>query len=136
MGVVARDDAGCVLLSASRTIWRADTVEMTELYAADWAVSLAIEHQWPNVTFEGDTSLVVEALNGVRFRGLHAQTLVQNIRSRMGGFVSFSFCFCYRECNEIAHRLAQWASRSSCDNVWIKASPLWIRDLVISDISP
>lgn len=60
MGVVARHDSGCVLLTASKTQLIVATVEMAEIYAADWAVTLAKDQQWSKVEFEGDAVLVIE----------------------------------------------------------------------------
>lgn len=55
-----------------------------------------------------------------------------NICLKIGVFDNISFSLCVRECNEVAYRLARWASNSNIDNVWIDSSPNWIRDIVIN----
>lgn len=109
---------------------------MTELTAVAWAINLAKEHRWRAVKIEGDARLVIEALNGRRAGGLHSQTLINNIKSMLSFFTSISFSFCYRECNEVANRLARWATSNKCNLVWPRSGPLWIEDLVLADILP
>src|SRR5688572_17163908 len=107
---------------------------MAELKAVEWAVQLAQQHGWSAVNVESDAQLVIDALNGARRRGFHAQTLVDNI-FRMIVNLNIRFSFCYRESNMAAHRLAYRASSSSCISVWTKDYPLWISDLVLLDSS-
>ncbi|CAO2836998.1 unnamed protein product [Amaranthus hypochondriacus] len=136
LGVVARDGDGQILLSAARTVAASTEAELAELEAAAWVVQLAVEQGWDNVIVEGDARLVIEALNQERARGFYAQTLVNNIRFMASNLSSIVFSFCFRESNEIANRLAHWASKSNCNSVWIRSCPNWIRDLVLTDCLP
>lgn len=124
-----------LVLTAARSLPFTSSVELAECYAADWAVLLASEQRWSHIVVEGDAALIIQALHGSLLRGLHEQVILHNVISRVENFDSISFSFCYRECNEVANRLAHWASSSSCDNVWLGYGPTWISDIVISDIS-
>lgn len=62
LGVIARDDKGCVLLAASKTLLPRISAEMAELKAADWVVQIARQQLWRNIVLEGDAYLVIEAL--------------------------------------------------------------------------
>lgn len=111
------------------------SVERAELEAFKMALDLVHEHRWSPVIIEGDAQLIVEALCGKIVRGLHSQVLVHNIRHSAALLSGITFCFCFREANHVAHRLARRAVTSVCDNVWVDNGPLWISDLVFSDFS-
>lgn len=65
--MVARDDCGCVILSAAKSQWPLVSAEMGEVVmAAEWAVRLALEHHWSNIIVEGDATLVIDALKKQR----------------------------------------------------------------------
>lgn len=134
LGVVARDAAGTIQLVASGSWSPFTTVEMAELAAAEWAVSLASSKGWSTVEIEGDAAVVIDALNNKKVRSFHSQIMVDNIRSLLSSFQSISFSFCSRDCNSVAHRLAQRASHNICNRVWIYSSPIWISDLVCLDL--
>lgn len=84
---------------------------------------------------EGDAQNVVKAIQGKLKRGFHNQILVENVRAAASGIPQVFFDFCYREANNVAHRLAKWASTSICSNVWRDGGPLWITDIVLSDFA-
>lgn len=135
IGVVARNDVGEVLFAASKTLWPVSTVERAEIEAFLWAVELAKMHQWLHVTLEGDAQVVVHALQQKLTRSFHNQVLIDNVLASSAGRISFSFNFCYREANRVAHRLAKWASMNICSSVWLNSGPSWIDDFVFSDLS-
>lgn len=64
MGVVARDSAGTVLLSASKSFWPVVHAERAEIEAFTWATGLVKDHNWSKVVIEGDAQIVVKALQG------------------------------------------------------------------------
>ena len=61
------------------------------------------------------------------------QAMLEDVSSLVPSFEKIIFSFCYRECNEIAHRLAKWATSSFSDEVWLVGGPSWISDLIVSD---
>ncbi|XP_057535284.1 uncharacterized protein LOC130813467 [Amaranthus tricolor] len=115
--VVTRDDVGTILLAASKTIWTSISVERVELEAFYWAAVYVKGMQCSNVIFKGDAQIVVDALQHKISRDLHNQVHVTNILDLLSNVGSFSFYFCFREANNVAHRLARWASTSICSKV-------------------
>lgn len=51
-------------------------------------------------------------------------------------FSAFNFMFCYREMNEVVHRLAKWAMVCECNEVWLDSSPTWLEDVIVADLPP
>ncbi|CAO2816320.1 unnamed protein product [Amaranthus hypochondriacus] len=108
---------------------------MVEVKAALWALSLAVSYGWRCIFLEGDCKLISETLPGYRKRAFHIQTIVDNCLSFRQNFDSISFVFCFRECNQVARRLAQWARRGVSDEIWEHVAPDWLRDVLYSDFS-
>lgn len=102
VGVVARNEAGEVLLTASKTVWPFYIVERAELEAFQWAVQLVKDMQWSEVILEGDAQNVVNSLQCKLSRGIHNQVLVNNILAATSGINHLSFNFCFREANNVA----------------------------------
>lgn len=94
VGVVARNDAGEVLLSASRTMWPFNSVERAEIEAFQWAMEIAKDKQWSSIIVEGDALNVVNALQGKISRGIHNQVIINNILAAVRGMHDlFQFLF-------------------------------------------
>jgi ribonuclease HI len=135
LGMVVRNADGAVLMAAARTSWPLVDVERAEIEAFKWATELVKENNWNHVLLEGDASNVVNALQKKLTRSLHNQVLVDNTFYMLSNVHSHSFSFCYREANQVAHRLARWATSSVCSRVWHDGGPSWITDIVMSDLS-
>lgn len=136
LGFVARDSSGKVLLAASKSSWPALDAERAEIDAFLWAARKVKEQQWNNVIIEGDVQSVVKALQGYITRNFYNQVMISNTLEELANVNNLSFNFCFREANEVAHRLARWVAASVCSSVWFDDGPLWIQDVVISDLSP
>lgn len=134
-GMVARNDSGNVLIAASKTMWPFSSVERAELEAIQWTMEIIKEHQWNNVIVEGDAQNVIKALQRRLNRSFHNQVIADNIVAASADIEHVSFSFCFREDNNVAHRLAKWASSSVCSSVWLNGGPPWIADIVLSDLS-
>lgn len=125
---------GTVLLSAARTVWPVVAVERAEIQGFSWAADIVNEKNWSNVMVEGDAQVVVRALQGSISRNLHNQVLIDNVRFQMSKIADHSFSFCFREANNVAHKLAKWATANVCSRVWLNEYPSWISKFVIADI--
>lgn len=66
---------------------------------------------------------------------IYNQIVVENVRAAASTVHQLSFSFCYREANNVAHRLDKWVSSNVCSNVWLDSGPSWITDVVFSDSS-
>lgn len=135
IGVVARNAHGNVLLSAAKTVWPFISMERAELEAFKIAIDFVKDNSWSNVIIEGYAQNVVNALCGKIKRGGHTHILVSNISFVVSKLIGISFSFCFREANNVAHRLAKRALTSVCSSVWVDGGPLWISNLVLSDFS-
>lgn len=84
---------------------------------------------------ESDVQTLVPAINNLCQRRGNTNTIVEeDIRLLKSKFDSINFSFCFRECNEIAHKLdAKWTTSSFCDKVLLEGGPTWIIDLIVSD---
>ena len=95
LGMVSRSSDGTVVLAASKSVWPYYGVEHIEIEAFSWAVELGQTFGGQHCVFEGDTKVVVEALNGNVFRAGHNQVLIENILANSKGFEKVSFPFVF-----------------------------------------
>lgn len=107
LGVVACNESSAVLFAASRTIRPYIDVERAEIEAFVWAASLAKDRDWNRIIFEGDAQTIVNALKRNTPRSLHNQVLINIVSAILSDIDSYSFSFCYREENNVAHRVAR-----------------------------
>lgn len=61
--------------------------------------------------------MVIHALQNVGTRSGNVQLIIEDVLALIPYFESLLFSFCYRECNEVAHRLAKWVVSSFSDEV-------------------
>ncbi|XP_021839114.2 uncharacterized protein [Spinacia oleracea] len=133
IGIVTRDMQGKVVFASSKTLLQRWGPEMGEAAAALVAIKVAKEQGWKDIVLEGDACTIIRALKGSQQRGSHVQLMVEDARSIMPSFDSISFSFCFRECDEVAHRLAKQAVSNFSDEVWLDGGPLWISDVLVFD---
>lgn len=134
--MIARDSKGKMMVAKARTFIQHLDSELAEVRAAVCAMQLAVEYRYKKVSFEGDALLIIKALQGASRRSGYVQLLVEDALAIASNFDQFRFEFCYRECNEVAHRLAKWAVSSFCDEVWLSESSSWLSDVLILDLIP
>lgn len=94
-----------------------------------------MDRGWQKVDMEGDCRMIINALNGLGSRSFHIQTIIDNCRSLFPSFITVSCHFCFRECNQAAHRIAKWASGGLCQEVWVNSAPGGLVDILYSDLS-
>lgn len=135
LGVVAQDENGAVLPSASKTIWPFSDVERAEIEAFGWAIELVKERRWNKCIFEGDAQNVVKGLQSHLPHGFHNQVLIDNALYSVIDIQQHSFNFCFRQANGVASRLARWVVACIGSRVWLDGGPVWISDIVLSDSS-
>ncbi|KAL2921546.1 hypothetical protein RDABS01_013037 [Bienertia sinuspersici] len=135
VGVVARNDQGKVMAAISNTILQEWGAEMVEVPTAKRAVKLAKNQGWRKVIVEGDAANIIKALTCQANMSTYVQMMVEDMLADVSYLDCITFNFCFRECNEVAHRLAKWAVTSFCDEVWLGEGPSWILYVVVSDIA-
>ncbi|KAL2931806.1 hypothetical protein RDABS01_037216 [Bienertia sinuspersici] len=99
------------------------------------ALELAKAQGWSNIIVEGDALNIIKALQGQTQRSSYVQATVEDALALVSSFNDVKFNFCFRGCNEVAHRMAKWAVTAYSDKVWLGEDPNWISDVVVSNIS-
>jgi hypothetical protein len=89
------------------------------------------------VIFESDSKILVNALQTRSYDLSEIGVLVRDIRSvYIGSFDSYEFSYCPRECNRVAHELAQFGFRAEEGCLgWADEAPVFVSELVASDIA-
>lgn len=109
-------------------------MERAEIEAFHWAAGVVKDRNWSKIIIEGDAQVVVKALQRSITRNIYNQVLINNTLNHVAEVNSLSFSFCFREANNVAHRLARWAAASVCSRVWLGEGPSWISDIVLADL--
>lgn len=91
---------------------------------------VAINQGWKHIIIEGDCKGIIDAMNRKCNRGFHIHSIIDNNISLGQVFSAISFMFCFRECNEVAHRLARWAISGISDTLWGDNVPVWLKDVL------
>ena len=84
---------------------------------------------------ESDSAILVQALKTSEYDLSEIGTLLREARSScILNFDVFEFDFCRRECNKVAHELAQYGARVGLPiSEWIEHVPKFVSVLVTSD---
>ena len=135
IGFIAQDSEGNFIFAGLKSVWFDGFAEIVEAQALFWAMFVAKEKGWSDVSFEGDCKVIFDSLYRIGSRGFHVQTIIDNCLSFRSYFRSLSFLFCFRDCNGVAHRLAKWAACGLSQEVWDKTGPTWLEDALYSNMT-
>ncbi|KAK9009186.1 hypothetical protein V6N11_035731 [Hibiscus sabdariffa] len=109
------------------------TTESAEACAFKEGVRMAIENDWTQVIFEGDSATTVSKLDRKELERSHTAAHLRSTISKLVDQPGFSFSFVRRACNQAAHGLAQWAVNEDVIFRFDFAIPLCIKHFVIED---
>ncbi|KAK8635129.1 hypothetical protein V6N13_023006 [Hibiscus sabdariffa] len=109
------------------------TAESAEACAFEEGVRMAIENDWTQVVFEGDSATVVSKLDRKELDRSHTAAHLRSTISKLMDHPGFSFSFVRRACNRAAHGLAQWAVNGDVIFRFDFDIPLCIEHFVIED---
>ncbi|KAL3825323.1 hypothetical protein ACJIZ3_021352 [Penstemon smallii] len=132
LGVVARSEHGICVGWRSVCIRQSLDPTAAEARAALLAVEFAKERNWSKVIVEGDSSVVVNAIGCSSESRADYGIIIEDIKHIASSFESFSIQHLRREGNRVAHELAQL---SSVDSFALNVLPVWIQNIVLSDLS-
>ncbi|RLN25696.1 hypothetical protein C2845_PM07G29720 [Panicum miliaceum] len=134
IGVVIRDSAGSVLLTAWRVISNAASAEEVELLACREGVSLAAEWSPLPAILESDCLSAVNVLRKPSDQRSSSTFVIQETTEVAKGLPSFQVHHIKREQNGVAHELlAQLAIRLFHNAVWRNRCPACVEQLVTQD---
>ena len=105
------------------------------MLAARRAALFACECGFQQLSFEGDSELVIKALRHGEMQHSSVGHILKDTMSCVSFFQSCSFSHVGRQGNSVAHALAQRTRLSFPIVVWMKFVPLDIMSFVMSDIS-
>ncbi|XP_038718208.1 uncharacterized protein LOC120011213 [Tripterygium wilfordii] len=133
MGIVFRDEYGDVL--ASCALVRSTILDPTlaEALACLQAVKLSSELGFTELIFEGDSAVIVNAINGsVPTRAVWSK-VIEEIKRLLGYFMSWKVVFVRRTANLAAHSMAKHALLVQDMQVWIEEVPSSVVNIVYAE---
>lgn len=134
-GAVNRDHQGLAFLSTCKSLPRACSAEEAEGRAALVGLrALANVYRGP-VELETDCKSLADALNADVTVRSPCYGILLDIKAALAVFSEHRISFARRECNRLAHELADEA-RKNGDNLIIADVPHRLRHLVHSDCNP
>ncbi|KAM3241891.1 hypothetical protein ACQJBY_054552 [Aegilops geniculata] len=101
------------------------------------AAEASAEFGLHRVVLESDSKVLVQALNSDDYdRAMIGVLLREKCSVCHANFESFSFNFCKRDCNKVAHELTVFGLRArAVDLSWIEQAPDCVLVLVASEIA-
>ena len=103
------------------------------MLAARNAICLARDLQFSRVILEGDSEVVIKALNSPYVPSSSIGHLIRDIKIISAAFIDVRFCHIRRQGNRVAHSLARQACNSSPYNVWMEDVPPDILSVYLAD---
>ncbi|XP_065617279.1 uncharacterized protein LOC136062310, partial [Quercus suber] len=123
IGVVIRNHEGQVMAALSEKIKKPASAEILEALAARRAVNFTMELGFNQSMFEGDSEVIIKALNAEDFSLASVGHIIKDIWSMSGLLQTKSFPFVRRQGNSVAHALAQRARFSFPVLIWMEDVP-------------
>ncbi|OEL37052.1 hypothetical protein BAE44_0001927 [Dichanthelium oligosanthes] len=133
MGCIVRDHRGEVLLSAWRVLRNCATTEEAEAMACLEGVQLVREWIRKPTIIESDCACLIASLLAPTADRGRCTYIYQEIKACMILLPKVRIKKVRRECNRVAHELAQLAKRTEHCAVWRVSAPDCIRELLLND---
>ena len=108
LGAIVRNDKGLVMAAFTQTIPLPTSVEMVEVLAVHSAICFATELNLEQVIVEGDSEIIIKAINSGGFASSSFGHIIRDIKLSSSSFHNLSFCYTRRQGNRIAHKLARF----------------------------
>ena len=134
-GFIVRYGAGDFIAAAAGKLAHIRDPLHAEAEASLEAIEAAADLGVQRVVFESDCQVLVNALKSKEFDVAEVGVLIREARSLCcASFESAEFTFCRRECNKVAHVLAQQAYRALVPlSIWTENAPVCVSVLVASE---
>jgi hypothetical protein len=89
------------------------------------------------VLFESDSTTLIEAINNGNYDLADTGVLMREARSlKFLHFDNAEFTYCRRDCNNVAHTLAQVGYQGSASSSsWVDTAPVCVIELLASDLA-
>ncbi|KAM5582295.1 hypothetical protein ABKV19_002615 [Rosa sericea] len=122
-GFVIRDVHGRPLIAATEQVGTT-TVPLAEAIALRNGLVCALERGHNRIEVEGDSKLVIDAVNKVVHPPWRLLKIIQDIQAIATRFNSISFRHIFREANFVADALANLGHNCTSGNVWTNRVPM------------
>ncbi|XP_023929798.1 uncharacterized protein LOC112041128 [Quercus suber] len=136
IGVVIRDSVGEVIAALSQKLARPFGALETKAKAMEVGVQFALDVGVRDVTFEGDSLCICNALRGVSEVPLFVQNIVFGLSHLVRNFRTYAFSHTKSQGNIPAHLLAQHAMGVESYVAWLKKCPSLIVSACAYDVVP
>ena len=136
-GFIARDETGDFLAAAAGKMNHVRSALHAEVIACMRAIEGAADLGAQRISFESDCLTMISALKGWGYDAAELGALFRAVRSMChASFVFSEFMFCPRNCNHVAHALAQFALGAAEPlHVWVNVAPDFVSVLVNADMA-
>ena len=133
LGVILRNSEGQAMVSLTERATLPFTAIEVEAMAARRALLLALETGFDRVILEGDSQVLITALQNNSYTLSHFGHLVQDIQYLASCFSEIHYSHVRRHCNTVAHALAKRANSISHYQVWMEDVPPDITSVLEAD---
>ncbi|KAK8517307.1 hypothetical protein V6N13_092587 [Hibiscus sabdariffa] len=106
---------------------------VAEAKACEQAVDLAYELNFRRVVFEGDSPTVMRKLCSPANDMSLISMIIKNMKTKIESFDKVTFQHIPRNCNKVAHHIAQHERSSPDNNIWMEEAPPLIDELIKKD---
>ena len=132
MGVVIRDSRGMVVAVSYKVLNGDYGAAVTEAFAVNEGVRLAMELELQQIIVESDSVGVVEAINESNCNGEFGM-VIQGSLELLQSFRSWNVRYRKRDYNRAAHELAQFAKAVGSSQQWKGVEPPMLRHVLLLD---
>ena len=132
IGVIIRDSRSETIAAMCLSLPGQYSSLETETIAVEKGVLLAKEMGLQHILLETDALIVVQSL-AVGDKGGSLGHFIQGISENLSFFSGWQINHLSRDCNKVAHELAQFAKCSGTNQVWKGVSPPMVQHLIQLD---
>ncbi|KAL0009236.1 hypothetical protein SO802_010738 [Lithocarpus litseifolius] len=132
VGVVIRDSRGMVVAAACKVLNGDYDAAVTEAFAVDEGIRLALEMELHRIIVESDSIEVVDAINEENCNCEYGM-VIQGSLELLRVFRSWKVRHLKRDYNRAAHELAQIAKTTGSSQQWKEMEPPMIRNVLLLD---
>ena len=132
VGAIIRDSCGAVIVACYKYLQGQYLVAKAEAIAVEIRIMLARDMKISQVIIESDATSTVNSINE-KFVDGNLGHLYQGILALLNSFSSCKINNMKREYNRATHELAHLARNGKASQVWVRASPSVVQEVVQVD---
>ncbi|XP_026378119.1 uncharacterized protein LOC113272507 [Papaver somniferum] len=136
-GFICRDSNAQTVIAVAQPLGITDAIT-AETWATVLATITTTERQWYKVLFETDSENLMRLIKTTTDAPWHTSEMIAEIRYRMSQIPDCNIQHTYREGNQDAYGLANYAADASqtgnyCTTIWDRAIPPCINQILLND---